>query len=290
MVDLNEECDIRPEGTVCLAVRGGEADRRSWLAEAPVVPALKALGIAHAGVMGALPGYRIVRTKLSGAYFMVTLSGVGKVYLNGKWESCGEGQAVLLMPGVMNAFYAVEGGCWSHAWVRMGAGSGILSGSSARMQVVTDWEGKPMSHALLGLREAALAQVSPRLQQGWAELVWQSVDDFRHSFEPDPRVVRLWEVVESRLAESWGLDEMAAVAALSPEHLRRLCRVATGRAPHAHLMHLRMKRAAELLRTTTWTTERIAEEVGYANAFAFSVAFKKVIGWPPSTYGQRVKR
>lgn len=272
-------------------VRGVESERRSWLSGAPVVPALGALGIAHAGVITAPVPYRIVRTRLSGAYFMATLKGTGRVFLNGQWTECGTGRAVLLMPGVLNAFYTERSKTpWSHCWVRIAAGSDVLRGPADRMQIVTSWNPGPLSHAILGMREAALAGAEPSMLQHWAELVLLSVLRFRREFDPDPRIVRLWETVERNLSAAWSMDEMADVAALSPEHLRRLCRIATGRAPHAHLIHLRMKHAAELLLTTNWTVERIAQAVGYANAFVFSTAFKKVIGWPPSTYSGRVTR
>jgi AraC-like DNA-binding protein len=52
-------------------------------------------------------------------------------------------------------------------------------------------------------------------------------------------------------------------------------------------MHLRMKRAAELLLHTDFPMKTIAEMVGYANPFVFSATFKKVIGWPPSSYAAR---
>lgn len=288
--DLSTECDRRPRGTVTLGVRGSAEEKRSWLSGSPVVPALAALGIAHAGVITASEPYRIVRTKLSGAYFMATLAGAGRVYLNGSWATCRSGQAVLLMPGAVNAFHAVKGAPWSHCWVRIAAGADVLKGPVERMQVITKWPAGPLRHAVLGLREAALAAAAPALQQRWAELVLHSLGGFRESHAPDPRIARLWEAVDKTPAQPWDLAEMARIAALSPEHLRRLCRLATGRAPHAHLMHLRMKRAAELLVTTNWTLERIAEAVGYASAFAFSAAFKKVIGWPPSTYVQRARR
>lgn len=285
--ELWEAEDIRPAGTVTLGVRGTKEDSRSWLAGTPVVEALGALGLAHAGVLTTSHPYRIVRTKLSGAYFMATLSGCGQVFVNGRWQRCGQGQAVLLMPGVLNAFYAEKGNPWSHCWVRVAEGAEVLRGPADRMQVMTRWNALPLSHAVLGLREAALGRASPPVLHRWCELVLASVEEFRHSFDADPRVVRLWQAVERHLSEPWTMAEMAQVAALSPEHLRRLSRAATGRSPHAHLTHLRMKRAAELLLSTDWTHARIAQAVGYANPFAFSTTFKKVIGWPPSTYSQR---
>jgi AraC-like DNA-binding protein len=243
--------------------------------------------MAHMGVMMAPAPYRIVRTKLSGAYFMVTLRGMGRVYLDGKWTDCPPGHAVLLMPGALNAFYAGEGQPWSHCWVRMAAGANVLHGPADRMQMVTKWDGTALSHALLGMRAEAMHGAAPPSLQRWAELVLHSVTHFRQQFTPDPRVLRLWVAVEKNLSMDWTLKDMTQVAALGPEHLRRLSKLATGRAPHAHLVYLRMKRASELLLSTTWTVERIAEAVGYGNAFVFSTTFKRVIGWPPSTYAKR---
>jgi hypothetical protein len=88
--ELWKEEDIRPAGTVTLGVSGAKGASRSWLAGSPVVAALGALGLAHAGVLTTSHPYRIVRTKLSGAYFMATLSGRGQVFLNGRWQSCGQ--------------------------------------------------------------------------------------------------------------------------------------------------------------------------------------------------------
>jgi AraC-like DNA-binding protein len=51
-----------------------------------------------------------------------------------------------------------------------------------------------------------------------------------------------------------------------------------------HLTFLRMQRAAELLFSTDEKVARIAEQVGYSDPFAFSVAFKKWTGCPPSEF------
>ncbi len=284
-----KDLDIRPAKTVTLGVRGSGIDERSWLEGAPVVEALGALGMAHIGVIKAPVGYRILRARLGGAYFMASLAGCGRVFLNGQWVDCGTGEAVLLMPGVLNAFHTAGPEPWSHCWVRIAEGVGVLRGPADRMQVVTKWEAGPLTHAVLGLREAALGGAPPPVLQRWAELVLASVAEFHRSFDPDPRVVRLWEAVEKHLAEPWTIEEMAKVAALSPEHLRRLSRAATGHSPRAHLIHLRMKRAAELLLETGWPIKRVAEAVGCANPFVFSTTFKRIMGWPPSTYARRTR-
>ena len=75
---------------------------------------------------------------------------------------------------------------------------------------------------------------------------------------------------------------------MSGENLRRLCQRETGRGPMHHLTQLRMQRAAMLLESTAHKIEKIARTVGYANAFAFSTAFKRHMGVSPAAF--RVRR
>ena len=286
-IPLESAADVRPAGTVTEAVRGNASEARPWLAGAPVVEALGAAGIAHVGVLTTMYPYRIVRDSLAGAYFMATLSGCGRVFLNGSWEECGAGRAVLLMPGVLNAFAAVKGQPWSHCWVRLQRGAEVLGVRAGRSHAVTEWKSGALRHAVLGMREAALEGAAPVVLRHWVDLVLGSVQEFSRSFAPDPRLVRLWECVELDPAGPWTVERMARLVALSPEQLRRLSRSATGRSPHGQLMHLRMRRAAELLLAGELPIKSIADAVGYSNPFVFSAAFKRVIGWPPSTYAAR---
>jgi AraC-like DNA-binding protein len=53
-----------------------------------------------------------------------------------------------------------------------------------------------------------------------------------------------------------------------------------------HLTWLRMKRAAFLLERTNQKILTIAEEMGYQNAFAFSSAFKRVMGAAPFVFAR----
>jgi AraC-like DNA-binding protein len=279
--------DIRSHGTQIQAVRSSAEDRRAWLAGSPVVAALMPLGISHAGFISAPAPYRILRSHLPNAYFLATASGAGRIYLYGKWRICRSGQAVLLMPGVLNAFEALPGEPWCHCWVRMHANSRGSLGSIDRMQLMSRWNPAPLQNAILGLRAAALSRADPHLLEKWADLVLQTVVAFSRSKNPDSRIVRLWDAVSLDLARPWSLEEMARLAALSPEHVRRLSKSATGRSPRSHLTALRMQRATQLLKQSQLTLSEIAESVGYANPFAFSTAFKKAVGYPPSTYAGR---
>lgn len=64
-----------------------------------------------------------------------------------------------------------------------------------------------------------------------------------------------------------------------------------GETPLAYLTEWRMTLAADLLTDgSTMTISRIAREVGYSDAFAFSAAFKRVRGMSPSAHGINAHR
>ena len=94
---------------------------------------------------------------------------------------------------------------------------------------------------------------------------------------------KLWNRVEPQLDRRWNLTEMAGIAHVSEEHLRRLCRRRYGK-PHAALTFLRIQRAKYLLSSTDDKIDSIARAVGYENPFTFSTLFKRWIGWSPSRY------
>jgi AraC-like DNA-binding protein len=62
-----------------------------------------------------------------------------------------------------------------------------------------------------------------------------------------------------------------------------------GEPPAAYLARWRMELAARLLRESEQPVARISHRVGYTSEFAFSRAFSKHRGEPPSRYRKRIK-
>ena len=60
----------------------------------------------------------------------------------------------------------------------------------------------------------------------------------------------------------------------------------TGMSPHAYLTEYRMRRAEELLTVHGYSVTVTALSVGYPDVFAFSRAFKRHFGYPPSCRGE----
>jgi transcriptional regulator GlxA family with amidase domain len=121
----------------------------------------------------------------------------------------------------------------------------------------------------------------------WADLIHAYVLRFAQPLDQPDQLRMLWEKVAANLTDGWSLARLAREAGYSYEHLRRLCRRQLGRSPMHQVTYLRMRRAAELLATTEFTVEAIANEIGYKNPFVFSNAFTKWIGFRPSEYRRK---
>ncbi|MFB9924934.1 AraC family transcriptional regulator [Amycolatopsis halotolerans] len=100
----------------------------------------------------------------------------------------------------------------------------------------------------------------------------------------DPVVSAALKHLREDPARSWTVAELAAEAGVSRAALARRFTEQVGEPPMAYLAGRRVSLAAELLRTTEYTVDTIARTVGYANAFALSVAFKRRRGIRPSEH------
>lgn len=85
-------------------------------------------------------------------------------------------------------------------------------------------------------------------------------------------------------AQPWTVASLAEHVGCSRAALSRRFAAAVGEPPMAYLTGWRIALAADQLRGSSRTIESIAREVGYSNAFALSVAFKRVRGISPKQY------
>lgn len=100
----------------------------------------------------------------------------------------------------------------------------------------------------------------------------------------DRRLARALEYMSAHFREAVSLDCLAAEAAVSKYHFARLFRAATGEAPHAYLVRLRLECGQQLLRETDLTVAEVAASCGYATAAHFGQAFARETGLTPTAY------
>jgi AraC family transcriptional regulator len=98
-------------------------------------------------------------------------------------------------------------------------------------------------------------------------------------------VERAWTHIDQALdqdpAARISLGDMARAACVTPEHLCRLYKAATGRSPVETLRLARLDRAAVLLTRSNYGVGEIANQCGFANPFHFSRQFKHAFGQSP---------
>lgn len=100
----------------------------------------------------------------------------------------------------------------------------------------------------------------------------------------DPVVGAALRLLHDAPARPWTVAELASGTGVSRAALARRFAALVGEPPMAYLTGWRIALAADLLRETEHTVDTIARKVGYANAFALSVAFKRLRGTRPSAH------
>ncbi|WP_343730284.1 AraC family transcriptional regulator [Duganella sp.] len=117
------------------------------------------------------------------------------------------------------------------------------------------------------LRCSAVTAASPGLLRGLA----------------DERLALALRRMHEDTARPWTVAQLAREAALSRSAFFERFSSAVGVAPMAYLLRWRMARAKQLLRQRA-SVAAVAEQVGYGSASAFSVAFTRYAGMPPTRY------
>ncbi len=106
----------------------------------------------------------------------------------------------------------------------------------------------------------------------------------------DPVAGTALRLLHDSPAHPWTVADLATKVGVSRAALARRFTALVGEPPMSYLASWRIALAADLLRETDQTVNAIARKVGYANAFALSVAFKRLRGTRPSDHRDRARR
>jgi AraC family transcriptional regulator len=95
---------------------------------------------------------------------------------------------------------------------------------------------------------------------------------------------RIIDYIEANLGKDLSLLTLAAEAGVSPAHLARGFKRATGGSLHKYLMRRRVDWAAALLVSTEQSIAEIALETGFSSQAHLTTAFRHLYGTTPATY------
>ena len=103
----------------------------------------------------------------------------------------------------------------------------------------------------------------------------------------DPFVGKALSLLHGGPAQDWTIEELAKQVGLSRSVLAERFSCLVGIPPMHYLANWRMQIASGLLSGGGVNIATIAAEIGYASEAAFSRAFKKMVGVPPSAWRSR---
>ena len=248
---------------------------RERIVSAAVCPALAGHGISLCGVSEAQRGFAFTRLRPHIAQIMACISGEGQVLVQGRLVWCTAGQAYLTPTLIPHCYHAVPGVLWRVAWIQ-------YVEQDIRGPMLTPADAQALASAIEGLYRESVGACDGAIMLNWATLVAALGRRTIGSFHIDARLQKLWETVDVNLARNWDNDQLAGIAGVSPEHLRRLCLSQLRVTPMRHLTALRMRRADAMLRTGAYSVSAVAELAGYTDPFAFSTAFRRHFKTAPS--------
>jgi AraC family transcriptional regulator len=102
---------------------------------------------------------------------------------------------------------------------------------------------------------------------------------------PRGRLRAVVEYIEEHLDAGLTLEQLAAVARLSPYHFARQFKAATGLPPHRYVITRRVERAKQLLQGRgDRSLAEVAACAGFSDQSQFSRHFKRLVGATPGKY------
>lgn len=134
------------------------------------------------------------------------------------------------------------------------------------------------------LPDADLARLLLELFFTYALTHWQDRLAGDSGSVRDASIYRALKLMHQDVAQPWSVLTLARASGLSRKVFLHRFRRTTGATPIGYLTRLRMDRAKDLLGTTKKPLRQVASDVGYADAFAFSKAFKRIERRSPRAY------
>lgn len=138
-----------------------------------------------------------------------------------------------------------------------------------------------MSSALLKQVIVALLRRSLLSMELWRE---------RFAVLGDPQIARAFGAMVANPGDRHSVESLARIACLSRSAFMARFRSTVGRSPITVLRDLRMRQAAEELRSTTLTVDQVLHRAGYTSRSSFGRAFQKAHGCDPSSYRKLAAR
>ncbi len=109
-------------------------------------------------------------------------------------------------------------------------------------------------------------------KQGWATAL------------KDPHLLKAMKVIHENPEQEWSVESLASVSGLSRAAFAQKFKKLTGDTPAHYVTKVRVQKATQFFRNSSYNVEEVATAVGYNDAFVFSKVFKRIQGLSPRDY------
>jgi AraC family transcriptional regulator len=106
---------------------------------------------------------------------------------------------------------------------------------------------------------------------------------------PRARLRAVFEYVEEHLEAGPTLEQLAAVAHLSPYYFARQFKRSTGLPPHQYVIARRIERAQQFLQGGDLSVGEVAARTGFSDQSQFTHHFKRLVGVTPGQFRTRAR-
>jgi AraC-like DNA-binding protein len=223
---------------------------------------------------------------------LVCTRGSGWCEVAGVRHPVRSGQVVIVPPGVAHAYGADDATPWTLWWLHVAGHdlaeflrvAGVRAGAPVR-ELSDVYRIVALVEEVVQAMERDQTFASALAASGAAWHLMALVSSERTAGAPRVSAVgQAQEYLRQHVTERVSVDELAAMARLSPSHFATRFRRETGVTPLRYQTQLRMARARELLDTTDSPVGLVSERVGYVDPFYFSRQFRAVHGLTPVAY------
>jgi AraC-like DNA-binding protein len=247
-------------------------------------------------------GRRVCYDKHSHAHFSIgAITGGHSHYLNQRsWQSVGSGTLVLMNPEEVHACNPVSDQPWSYLMFYLdldwlgGQQQDAGLGSEFRPFDMTASR-DPLLYSLLASLYRTLVDSSQDTLakqvacHGFGHQLLHRLTPAKWDDRPPPRLQRAAELMQDDCANALSLQQLSAVAELSPSHFVRAFNRHYGMTPHAYLLNQRIRHARMLLQRGQSLAD-VALASGFADQAHFQRQFKRLVAATPGQYRAQMSR
>ncbi len=218
--------------------------------------------------------------------------GKGTIELDGKKYLMQESDVFCIPRGQKHRYYADRREPWSIFWVHF-KGENVIHFPVEESRVVHINSRHSHNRMVMlfkilfralerNYRLGNFIYISQVLSLILAEVYYREKVD--ESTTQDRHVTAVIRFMYEKIQYNLTLEDISKEVELSKSYLHSVFREQTGKSPMEFFMHLKMKEACKLLKSTNLYIYEISVRLGYEDQYYFSRIFKKIVGVSPKEY------